>query len=223
MLPLSRMAHRGARSPGVSRALRRTPRSCGHDWSSSPRSPGAVSSLPARRGHRPGRAVIGGAAALLAFGSIAAAGASTQGFGLLAGAGATATPTVSPSPSPSPQSITDRHTQPLAHPVANAVTDAQTRHPGADAEAHGANLSGAGRGHPLLDRGSLRRVRSGAHQRERHHGPEQPEHRPGAGHPLKELRTGAGRSGRRSSPRLRRSAGAPGRSAGRALRRAGAP
>ncbi len=66
---------------------------------------GAVAMRPARR---PGRVIVGGAAAVLAVGSIAAAGASTQGFGLLGPASPsptpapTATPTPIPTASPSP-------------------------------------------------------------------------------------------------------------------------
>jgi LysM repeat protein len=72
--------------------------------------------LPARRGRRPGRAVIGGAAALLAFGSIAVAGASTQGFGLLTAAGPTATTTTSPTPTPSPSPSPTPSPTPLPTP-----------------------------------------------------------------------------------------------------------
>ncbi len=62
--------------------------------------------------------MIGGAAAVLAFGSIAAAGASTQGFGLLAGIGATPTPTASPtaSPTPSPTATPSPTPSPTATP-----------------------------------------------------------------------------------------------------------
>ncbi len=53
--------------------------------------------LPARRVPRPGRVAVGAAVTVLAVGSVAAAGASTHGFGLLT----TTTPSAVPSPVPS--------------------------------------------------------------------------------------------------------------------------
>jgi hypothetical protein len=64
----------------------------------------ALATRPARR---PGRVMVGGAAAVLAVGSIAAAAATTQGFGLLAAprSSPTPAPTATPSPSQSPTPV----------------------------------------------------------------------------------------------------------------------
>ncbi len=95
----------------------------------------AVATRPVRR---PGRMMVGGAAAVLAVGSIAAAGASTQGFGLLVAttpsptpsptAMPTPSPTLAPSPTPSPTATPSPSPTPKPTPVPATPTPRPTVH-----------------------------------------------------------------------------------------------